>query len=132
MAKMRDFNPKAVLVVRKASGMSLGGRRYLQGQPVRDDCISLRKRQQLFGQNYLCYPHDLKENAFEDAKVREAAANEQTEEKPETDNGDDAGSDNSETVSETQEGGSDSETTSEESTEEVAQADESESDDDDN
>lgn len=75
MAKMRDFNPRAVLVVRKASGLSLGGRRYLQGQVVGDDCVSLRKRQQLYRQNFLCYPHDLPDGAAEAAEAREAAAN---------------------------------------------------------
>lgn len=71
MANMRDFNPKAVVVVRKASGLSLNGRRYLQGEAISDDCISLRKRMQLYKQNFLCYPHDLPENAAADAEARE-------------------------------------------------------------
>ena len=59
MANVKDFNPKAVLVVRKKQGLKIGGRLYEKGEPVSDDCITLRKKLQLFKQGFLCYPHDL-------------------------------------------------------------------------
>ena len=71
MAKISDFNPNAVVVVRKRQGLKIGGRLYEQGQAVTDGCLSLRKRQQLFAQNHLCYPHEL-EGALEDSKQRQA------------------------------------------------------------
>ncbi len=59
MASTKDFNPKAPLVVRKARGMKLNGRQYNQGDPIEDDTLSMRKRQQLYSQNYLCYAYEL-------------------------------------------------------------------------
>lgn len=59
MALGKDFNPKGVLVARKSGGLALGGRRYAQGEAISDDCISLRKKQQLYKQNLVCHPHEV-------------------------------------------------------------------------
>ena len=59
MALGKDFNPKGVLVARKSGGLALGGRRYAQGEAISDDCISLRKKQQLYKQNLVCHPHEI-------------------------------------------------------------------------
>ena len=142
MANVKDFNPNAVLVVRGRRGLRIGGRLYQQGAAVADDCLSMRKRQQLFAQNYLCYPHDLDTEVVEKAEVVELDEKKEDKEskdvKPEAGNGDDAESDKSEEksedkpeeVSETQEGEGESSDESEQSTEEVAEEYKSESDED--
>tara|TARA_R100001086_G_scaffold240819_1_gene167308 strand:+ start:168 stop:665 length:498 start_codon:yes stop_codon:yes gene_type:complete len=72
MADMKTFNPKGVLVSRKAKPLSLGGRRYNQGDAIEDDCISFRKRRQLYEQNVVCHPHELE--ALQDTQAANAAA----------------------------------------------------------
>lgn len=124
MARLKDFNPKGVVVVRRQSGLSLGGRLYERGEAVDDDCISLRKKLQLYRQNILCHPYEIEEVSvvvtpvevvdpveFDDRDDEDFFEDEtyfddeddSEDVKPEADNGDDAEAEKSEKVSETQE-----------------------------
>jgi len=103
MARTSGFNPKAVLVARKSRGLDLGGRHYEQGEVIDDDCISFRKRRQLYAQNHVCHPHELDKSVpaevEEDKNLADGLAAEEEAEKakstedavnPEADNGDDS------------------------------------------
>ncbi len=125
MAQLKDFNPKAVVVVRRQSGLSLGGQFYGRGDVIDDDSLSVRKKLQLYRQNILCHPHEIEEakkavvtpaaevvdpdiefddrddeDFFEDETYFDDEDSEDV--KPETDNGDDPDA-NVATGSETQE-----------------------------
>jgi len=113
MAQLKDFNPKAVVVVRRQSGLSLGGQHYGRGEIIDDDCISVRKKLQLYRQNILCHPHEIEdakravvtpvekiepdvefddrndEDFFQD-EVEFEDEDDSEDVKPKTDNGDDA------------------------------------------
>ncbi len=93
MARTTGFNPKAVLVARKSRGLALAGKRYEQGEAIDDDCISFRKRRQLYAQNLVCHPHELDKNSLP-AEVKEAEEAKSTKEEdvvnPKADNGDDS------------------------------------------
>lgn len=116
MARTKGFNPKAVLVARKSRGLSLGGKRYEQGDAIDDDCITFRKRRQLYAQNLVCHPHELDKKSApaeveEDKNLADGLTAEEEAEKakstedavnPEAGNGDDADASVAE-VSDTQE-----------------------------
>ena len=131
MARTTGFNPKAVLVARKSRGLDLGGKHYEQGEAIDDDCISFRKRRQLYAQNHVCHPHELDKKSApveveEDKNLVDGLTAEEEAEKakstedavnPEADNGDDADASVAE-VSDTQE--SEGEVSSEPEKEKVA------------
>lgn len=103
MALSKDFNPKGVLVARKVCGLALGGRRYAQGEAIADDCISMRKKQQLYKQNLVCHPHEVSVASLpaapeltEEQKAaqaqKDADAKAEAEKKAESEKGDDENS----------------------------------------
>lgn len=131
MAQLKNYNPKALVVVRRQSGLSLGGEFYARGEVIDDDCISVRKKLQLYRQNILCHPHEVDKDTPEEKKDVSAVVVSPAEKdadkvdsddrdkndssyleqlyfgdiNPEADNGDDAGeAEKSDKVSDTQEG----------------------------
>lgn len=69
MAKSRDYNPKGAVVVKKARGLKIGGKSYAQGEVISDDCISLRKRMQLYKQNFICHPWEVEKAPVVEAET---------------------------------------------------------------